>query len=403
MDSSTAYPEPVSKGSLISGRWNVLYVGTAVLSSVGLIGKLPLLHQVLPLPVSILGLLLACGLLLPFAARFAVRFRLFLAPICCLIVLGGIFVAFPRTERLHSIGKGSDQPDCVIVGSRELVSGRWPYRLDRMWSHHPMSCGPGWITLQAPVTRELGYPVNMGLIWLGSFVVLYLALGWNKAATVLVLLCFSPGTWLAIANGTDFLTFGLTSAAVFAAGRRWGSGVATKIVIALFAGLVDQFRITTLFLPALLTSAIGPAFACASFVLAVAFELCFLFWNPQAFLSDGPMHVLEKLVRLMGASVVGPSAQSPWLLSGFLVVPSAFVFLILLLILRRWPWERVAAICFAMLFFLPALLDLRQKWLVGSGLLNALQSWEGGMWMMACLPLFALFSVELVTRPANTE
>ena len=402
MDKTPRFDDALRQG-FFSGPWHSLYLGAAILSSLGLIGKLPLLHHVLPLPLPLLAVLLACGLLLPFAARFALRFRLLLAPFCLLAVLGGIFVAFPRTERLHSIGKGSDQPDCVIVGSHELLAGHWPYRLDLMWSHHPMSCGPGWVAAQAPVTRGLGYPANMAVIWLISLIVMYLAVGRDTAAAMLLLLCFAPSTWLAIANGTDFLTFGIGSAAIFAAAHRWKGGLATMGVLALLGGLIDQFRITTTILPALLATSIGPVFAGLSVAFALAVELCFLFWNSQAFLSEGPLHVMEKLVRLAGTDHVGSGVQSPWLLAGFLVVPVVAGFLLILLALRRWPWERVAAVCFALLFVLPALLDMRQKWQLGSGPLNALQSWEGGMWMMACLPLSALLAIQLGFGPEKAK
>ena len=103
------FQERTSAWPLSGGLWHWLYVGVAITSSLGLLGKLPLLHRVLPLPEPLLVVSLACGLLLPFAARIALRFRWWLAPVCVLAVLGTIFIAFPRTERLHSIGKGSER------------------------------------------------------------------------------------------------------------------------------------------------------------------------------------------------------------------------------------------------------------------------------------------------------
>ena len=255
-----------------------------------------------------------------------------------------------------------------------------------------MSCGPGWVALQAPVVRLLGYPADMALIWAVSFAALSVALGADMAAGVLVLMCLAPSTWLALANGTDFLPFGVASIAIFASARRWGSRAALASVVALAACLVDQFRITTLLLPSLLATFTGEVLAGASVLLALAVELYFLFWNPSLFISDGPMHVLGKVVGLADVRAISTGAQSPWLLAALLVVPILLGFVLLRLALRYWIWERVTAACFALLFVGPALLDFRQKWISGTGPLNALQSWEGGMWMMAVVPLVALFA-----------
>ena len=250
--------------------------------------------RLLPLPPALLLVLIFVAMLLPLAWPYAIRYRFLIAPLVIAGLAGIFLVVFPKVQQMHSIGRGTDQPDCVIRCFERINGGQLALPERQAVVAHPMSCGPGWVALQAPVVKTAGYPVNLAAIWLVSLLAVRWALGWSSTASLLTLLGLSPGLWLAAANGTDFLSFGIAVAALIAVAsrlekRRW--------VFILLAGLVAQFRMPTLLVPAFFTRQTGRLAALTATGFALCCQVGFLYWNASSFIADGPLHILFKLTN----------------------------------------------------------------------------------------------------------
>ena len=164
----------------------------------------------------------------------------------------------------------------MVVAARELAAGHWPYRRDLFWSHNAMSCGAGWVALQAPVVVGLGYSWNLVALWALSLGVITWGLGAQRGAAFLGLLAVCPGVWLLASNGTDFLTFGMALAATVVLARRLRRG---RLILVLLLGLISQFRVPTVLVPALFTRLVGKTAAAWAVALAVGCQVALLFWN----------------------------------------------------------------------------------------------------------------------------
>jgi hypothetical protein len=362
----------------------VLYVGTAMLSGVGLLGKSALIAHLLHSPVWPVALLLTAALCLPLGRRFAIRFRHILAPLVIVAILAASLFVFPRMEALHSTGRGTDQPDCVIVAARHVMSGTWPYHRTEMWSGNPMSCGPGWVAMQSPSIALAGYSGNLILFWAICLGLLALSIGWSATAALLSLLCLSPAFWLAACNGSDFLTFGIAAAALFAILRRFHSNPAARVATAFAAALLGQFRVATLLLPAFLTKWLGRKSALAAVLLSLIVEAGYILWNAPSFIADGPLHLAVKLTNHHFFST------QPLLASLELTLPVLAAASFVIFLLPKVHGLRGLLGYFSVIFILPSLLDFAKKKHLYGTYTDMLQYWEGALWLCACLPLFAL-------------
>jgi hypothetical protein len=361
-----------------------VYIGVAITSGVGLLGKISLLRSLLPLPTWALEFLIALSLALPLLWPIGLRFRKIVAT-TFLIGLAGVFLAvFPRIERLHSKARGSDQPDCIIAVSHSLVTAQWPYNRERLWSHNPLSCGPGWVALQTPAVQAVGYRWNLMVCWACAIAAIIGVVGWSSASAFLSLIALSPGLWLAASNGSDFLTFGIAIAALYLASERTE---ALRFVKVILLGLVAQFRFPTLLVPAFLRKQIGRAGVIWSSVLALGCQLIFLFWNPKSFIDDGPLHLFYKLTKSAALST------KPLVLSVEVILPLVFVILAVVISEEhtRSGWNLLVFLCGV--FFVPAILDLVTKYHLYGTAPSALEFWEGGVWICGCLPLAAAMLV----------
>jgi hypothetical protein len=380
---------PGSEGLGSPGLWRGLYLAIALLSGVGLAGKIALIKKVLPLPTPVVAVAVGVAICLPLLWPLALRIRFVLAPLAFLGLLIAPLVLFPKVQQLHSVGRGTDQSDCVIVAANQLTAGQWPYQRDKMWSHNPMSCGPGWVAAQAPLVKTLGYRWDLVAIWTTALAVCVWAMGWNTVSALLTLLCLCPGFWLAAANGTDCLPFGIAIAALFAAAGKLGRG---SVVFVVIAAILAQFRVPMLLLPAFFTKQAGRTAAIWASVLAIGSELAFLIWNPRLYLMDGPMWLIPAPIRLHFLSL------SPTIVCLAIGVPALLAAVAVSLWEQRSSYQwGLFAYLYAIL--LPsAVLNLIHKWIEYGNVMKGLGFWEGGMWIMACLPLTAL--VVAVTWPA---
>lgn len=282
-----------------------IYVTSAVLTGLAVLGKAPLIGEILPASTGIIYGLCGVSCLVPLLYRqFLKVSRFLLAPIVAAVWLTALVVQSRLLDHLHSQGRGTDQGDCITVGAEQLFQGAWPYDRDLMWSHNPLSCGPGWLVAHAP-SLVIGYPATMAGLFTCAVLVVYLVNGLERAANFVVLLAITPGFWLSYANGNDFITFGVLVVAVSAlatSNRRVHGWLATAGAVVL-----SQFRLPFVLLPATIPldspgvrergRRLLAVIAC---LVSVGLYGVFTWWKPDLMLSDGPLHVLEKSMNLVG-------------------------------------------------------------------------------------------------------
>lgn len=377
----------------------VWYLVSAILAGLGILGKTSLVsafthaprHLVLPFV-----LLFPC---LPLLLPFAFRLRRAIAPVVLIGLFAFYLFAYPHMEALHKLGRGSDQAECVVLGAHRMAHHLWPYSAQAMSSRNAMSCGPGWVALQTPVTATAGYRWNLALCSLLAIAVLLWRLGWDRTSGIITLLGLSGGTWLAAANGCDFLTFGLALAACCAAltSSRLRTSLPARILAVVLLALFVQFRAVTTILPALFRRQLGRTAAFATWLVATAMQIAFLLWNTPAFISEGPLHIAQKLLRTV---VLSPHPATAAL--EFFAL-SAIGFAALTLLDRFLPTAQSLLVYLSLVFALPAFQNLLLRYNQQHGsLLRALEFWEGGVWIEALVPLAALtVTLSVLPMPAG--
>lgn len=384
----------------------VWYLLSAIVAGLGLLGKLSLVAVFTHAPSRLVlpfVLLFPC---LPLLLPLAFRLRRAIAPVVLLGLFGFYLVAYPHIEALHKLGRGSDQAECVVLGAHRMAHHLWPYVAQAMSSRNAMSCGPGWIALQTPVTATLGYRWNLALCSLISLVLLTWRLGWDRTSAIVALLGLSGGTWLSAANGCDFLTFGIALAAIYtvlaisplntSSPTAQRDSTPARIAAVLLLALFVQFRAVTITLPALFRRQIGRTAAVISWLLATAVQIAFLLWNAPAFIDEGPLHIAQKLLR---TTVLSPRPGTATL---EFVLLSAAGFAALTLLDRFLPTLQSLLVYLLLVFGLPAFQNLLLRYNQQHGsLLRAFEFWEGGVWVEAMVPLAALaVTLSLLPVPA---
>jgi hypothetical protein len=360
-----------------------LYMASAILSGLGLLGKASLLVRVTHLPHWLAVPLVALSLCLCFLWQLAVRFRKVLAPIVFVLLLAFFWIVFPRVQNLHKQGRGSDQADCVIVATNRSVQRKWPYEPSEMPSKNAMSCGPGWVAAQAPATHFLGYRWNLILCSVIALIVIGSQIGWEKTAAIIALIGLSPGTWLTAANGSDFLTFGIVLLAFCAVVGRPKHSSYFWWCAALVLGLIAQFRFVTLWIPAFFLKQMPRAATIGAWVIGTAFQFGFFLWNPYGYVHNGPLHIAAKLMR------TGILSNTTVIAGTELCLASALGFVSLSFIASRTRAKQPLLFFLFLIFFLPGCQDFILKCHLYGNVLQALEFWEGGIWIQACVPLAA--------------
>ena len=386
-ESLTSKPRLVRSG-VAHARANriavAIYVCVAVLSGLGLLGKTSLLRSLLPFPPLAVELILAVGLILPLFWPVAIRFRKIVSA-AFLVALAGVFlVIFPRIERMHSQGRGSDQPDCIITVSHSLMNAQWPYNRANIWSGNPLSCGPGWVALQAPAVQAAGYPWSLILCWACAVAAIIAAIGWSSTSALLSLIALSPGLWLAASNGSDFLTFGIVVAALYLAAEKLRK---VRVVTIIVLALVSQFRFPTMLVPAFMRKQIGRKGVIWASALAIGCQSLFLFWNTRSFIDDGPLHLFHKLTNSSALST------KPSIIAVEVILPLVFAIVAVVAFEERTRWRWNLLTFLLAIFFVPAALDIVTKYHLYGSIPRALEFWEGGVWICGCLPLAAAMLV----------
>jgi hypothetical protein len=365
-----------------SGIWTFIYLAIAIVSGLGLLGKVQLVHRIFPVPYSALYCVLGGWVLLPLCWLLALRWKSLAAPMVLFgVVVASLFV-YPRMADLQKMGRGSDQADCVIVAAKQLGAAQWPYDISKMWSRDPMSCGPGWVLLQTPSILAVGYRWNLLLLWALALLILRIHRSSEGIAGMLSLLGLPAVVWVAASDGTDFLTFGILLAALFVTLE-----VDTRFtpILLLLLSLVVQFRFPMVILPVLLLRRSRLIQGICVSLLAFICQLVFLVWRPAAFISDGPLHLFYKLTQ------TNLLPQGLWAAVGEVCLVFACMLGVSFLVRRS---TSVRWLGFAYLLLLtvpPAVLDFARKYHSYGSVMPALGLWEGANWLSGCLPLAVLF------------
>ncbi|MGH3723243.1 MAG: hypothetical protein ACRDUS_03825 [Mycobacterium sp.] len=340
----------------------------------------------MPVPPGVIYVLCGVSALMPLLHKQFLKVSRFLAvPIVAAVWLTAVVVQSRLLNHLHSQGRGTDQGDCIAVGAGRLLHGSWPYDRGLMWSHNPMSCGPGWLLTHAPAVI-IGYPATMALLFTCAVAVVHLVRGFESAANFVVLLAITPGFWLAYANGNDFITFGVGVVAVSALTTT--NGRMQRWVAAVGAIALSQFRLPFVLLPAAIPldahrsrqhgRLVRPlaTFAC---LVSIGLYGGFAWWRTDLMVSDGPFHVLEKSMNLVGFP------------GGRITVMVTFMILtaIIAAIALRFP-ARYSALAYITLSLIPlSIASLITTIRTQRGVIDVLGHWEGVSWLTAVVAVAA--------------
>jgi len=373
-------------------------------SGLGLLGKVGLMHVAFPVPTSLLSLLIFLLICTPLLWRVALRYKRLTSILFAVGIVVASMVVFPRIAALHSIGRGSDQSDCIVVASQRLVAFRWPYDTSLMWTHNAMSCGAGWVILQAPLVAISGYAVSQMLLCFLAFFAIWKVAGRSFTLSLASLVALCPGIWLCAVDGSDFLIFGFALAAILVTVDRMHSieldpahrRAPHVLPLILIAALVYQFRPPFVIMPGLLRKGIGAARSGLIGLIAIAMQTAFFIWNPTAYIESGPMHLIKKTFG--HTDIAGrPNVLIP-VVVGCLLCELAISFWI-----GRFLGPLVASFCVLLILLgVPAGVDLFRKLHEHATLTQALGSWEGGPWLAACVPTAALLVLSSIkSRPRS--
>jgi hypothetical protein len=366
-----------------STEW--LYVGSAILTGLAVLGKAPLLKEVVPASTGVIYAVCVVSCLVPLLyRRFLAVSRLLYMPIMAGVWLTALVVQSRLLDHLHAQGRGTDQGDCITVGAGRLLHGEWPYDRNLMWSHNPMSCGPGWLGVHA-TSVVVGYPATMAALFTCAVAAIHVTRGFDSAAKFVVLLAITPGFWLSYANGNDFVTFGVVIVAVsaLAAHRRTPRWLVVAGAVAL-----SQFRVPFVLLPAAMP--LDPAHgrepgrrrrprAVVACLVSLGLYGVFDWWRPDSMASDGPLHVLEKSMNIIGFP------------GGRVVVIVAFVVAtgVVAAIARRFD-PRYSALAYVTLTLVPlSCAGLLTTIRTHHGVIDVLGHWEGVSWLTAVVAVAA--------------
>ena len=370
-----------------------LYLFLAISSGLGLLGKAQLVKRIIPLPFPVVYSIVLIWIFLPLSFSFALRYRRFIAPLVLLgLVCASLFI-YPRMQGLQKAGRGTDQPDCVIVAAKGMASAKWPYDTSQLWTHDPMSCGPGWVALQTPVIIAAGYRWNLIALWALAILLLLSRLDYDTLAGVLTLLGLAAVTWVTASDGTDFLPFGILLAALFLVLQ---TPSRFHLLFLILAALVVQFRFPMLILPVLFLPRKRLLQGIIVSVVAFCSNLVFLLWRPEAYISGGPLHLFLKLTHTHLLALGRASAS----------IEVSLVFILMLCISifvrRRVTTSWIAFAYLLALTLIPAGIDLIQKCRLYPSLLGGLGIWEGANWISGCVPLATLLLLT-VQRQSDAE
>ena len=306
-----------------------------------------------------------------------------------------------RASSLHALGRGSDQGDCIVMPARALASGHWPYDRALIWSGNACSPGLGWVALALPLVLVTGY-ASFLVAGGAAFAALPERMLGRRTVTAFLLLTVSCVTsWQSLATGADDLAIGIGFALVTLLSAR----PRLTILAAIAAGLLATARLPFAFFPLALAAflfvdgerkrgVLFGAVALGTLGLAHGVPLAI---DACSYLDDGPLHVLGKAVRLerRGGAAIFVAFGAAWVAYAAWSLrrprgPLA----------RQFDVGTLTLLCVAG----PALANLigRARAAPSEWAAEGVQGWQGGNWLLAALPCYALVLAMACRADAGT-
>jgi len=363
-----------------------LYTVVASITGMTLLSKAHLLvavtHKPQILPVAYAGI--AVMAVLPFFYKWLLRWSALLSPAA---IVG------------MAVCTGVVQPKVAALLHGSMMGGLWPYDSASMWSHDPMSCGPGWVALHIPFLSVLSYPLTMLTILLLCFGLLVLSAGLTETKRFVTLVALVPGFWLSLVDGNDFGTFAVILVVLVAAVQSYGANAAIIALSTVIAVLVSQFRLPFLLLPLVILFGIGGKvrLSLIATVLSIAIWFIFYWIEPVRFVTEGPMHIVGKLSGLMHIQV----------LFGLMMAGIAVGMVLVYGVAAKFRLVDSVMIYVAAIVLPASALDFVGKYQSLGGFTDALQFWEGEAWLtaVACVAAWGLahrFPTRVLKAPPNS-
>lgn len=315
------------------GQWLTIaaYVSLATLTTLPALAK----HGPRPAPAAIVYvcLLLGAGVWLMQADigaldrradGYAVSRWLWLWP--CIALAMANAVLYPGTRIVPA---PSSAPDALIEPARRLLGGVYPYA-SPLWSGAPISPGPGWIVVHAPLTLSgliwLVVPLHLGL---AGYMVSRLAGPFSAAAFCTALLALPPFLQMSLV-GHDLFAVSCACVVVTLGVYEWTLDSARShrsrwwLAWGIATGVVATARVPLVMLVPLLAVLVARSdargavkFAAVAGGVAAAWHLPFFLWGRALGVAYQPLHVFGRAGR----------AGLPAILMGLLLAAIATVLL----------------------------------------------------------------------------
>jgi hypothetical protein len=250
--------------------------------------------------VAVAAGLAVLGVYLPIRLPGRVR-RLLERPAAFWLVAAGfalvVLLAYPKADALKESMRGSDADDALIVGAHAWLAEGTPYAA-RTYLGHPLSPGPGWILLLAPLSLSGLYPLATPLL-LATLCWLVGRATPDRSAPLrlLAIPLAGLGTWEISVVGGDYLAIGFAFAILALAIHRDRERGARRLLWCVLLGLVLTSRLVFSYLLGIFVLLLWPGRRAAGSCLLVAGAtmagLHLYFWqiDPAAY---APLHLLAK-------------------------------------------------------------------------------------------------------------
>jgi hypothetical protein len=265
-------------------------------------------------PVVLVVLALAAGgcfLLLRSPAWLQRLSRVLDTPWPALVILGlctaAVVIVYPRADALKLVGRGSDEDDALIAGAAALLHGSYPYAA-RTYLGNPISPGPGWILLVAPLVATHVYwllsPIGLALAACSLRV---MGQAWRPVNLFLILMGSSLAFWELLVVGSDLIAIGCILLALVGGLQYFKRAIP---VLAVVAGMLATSRIAFFYVPVIFGLMLWRTDRRDAVVMllvgsAICFGLHGWFWHlhPEDYT---PLHLVAKGRGLLsGARMVG--------------------------------------------------------------------------------------------------
>jgi len=303
-----------------------------------------------------------------------------------LIILVFVSHFYPIADALKLELRGSDQDDCILMGSAKILQLSHPY-IERTYYGNPCSPGPGLLILYIPFVWAKIYS-------LGS-VFSMLLMGWAIykntssvyfANTALMLLSSSMLTLDLLATGSDLILLGcgIATLSLCLISVINNKSRVSLVILAIFCGLLASSRVNFMILSPLLSVFIylhwkrgAVFFMFTALITSIAPSLIIFLSDPEQFT---PLHLVMKSQRIL-----------PTFYTALAIIISALATIFALLKVKNSVSTLPSGVFLALL---PALLavSLGDLFFIRDGNFS---NWEGANYLMPLIPLASTLIVGL--------